>query len=581
MPRAAAVAHRCAAPASSSGAVPHGPLIAVLRAYLRARPDGLDALGPLRAHLALLLPELGEPAPGGDRATIFEAIRRAFEEMGPAVVVLDDLQWSDEATLALLGALAPALNELPVLVVGAYRSDGLPRDHPLRWLRNELRRGGQLQEVALAPLDLAHTGELLAALLPAAPSPALVRALHDRSQGVPFVVEELARALAVSGRLQPGRRGLELGDDGEVPMPDTVRDAVLMGASPLSEPARAAAEAAAVAGQAFAPELIAGLAPEEGLAELQRHGVLHDVGEGRVGFRHALSWEAFYADVPWLRRRALHRRLAEALEAAGGQSMEIATHWLGARDAARARAWLVRAAQDSLAVYAQRDATAAARHALDLWPGDEEPEARAEVLERYAGCAELAGELPEAVEGVARARHRPQRSRRPARRRRGRSAGSPRPTSSRATARRRSPPGASPSTPSLPPAAPPTPPSSASRWPTTAASAPTTARRSSSRSRPARRPPAAGRDDLRARALGLEGVARAKRGEFEAGLEIVRDGPRARARPRPDRRCRGALPAARARALRLGRLPPRRGGARQRARPLPARRRRRAPRPRA
>ena len=132
-------------------------------------------------------------------------------------VFLDDLQWSDEATLELLAALASGLEALPVIIVGAYRSDGLPRDHMLRWLRNELRRGGCRDELVLAPLDLDGTGELLAALLPDRPSPALVRALHDRTQGVPFFVEELARALVVSGRLQPGARGLELGGDGEVP----------------------------------------------------------------------------------------------------------------------------------------------------------------------------------------------------------------------------------------------------------------------------------------------------------------------------------------------------------------------------
>ena len=64
--------------AAGSGAVaPYGPVVAVLRAYLRLRPGGLDGLGALRAHLALLLPELGEAATAGDRATIFEAIRSA------------------------------------------------------------------------------------------------------------------------------------------------------------------------------------------------------------------------------------------------------------------------------------------------------------------------------------------------------------------------------------------------------------------------------------------------------------------------------------------------------------------------
>ncbi|MEA2449954.1 MAG: hypothetical protein QOG63_1886, partial [Thermoleophilaceae bacterium] len=386
--------------ASNSATAPYGPVVALLRSYLRSRPTGLDGCGPLRPHLAVLLPELGEPALASDRATIFEAVRCAFKHVareGHVLVILDNLQWSDEATLELLAALGQTLADMPVLVIAAYRSDGLPRDHMLRWLRNELRRSGALDELLLAPLDRAETAELLGELLPGAPSPSLVHALFDRTQGVPFFIEELAAALLASGRLQPGQHGLQLGGDGDVPAPDTIRDAVLMSASRWSDEARAAAEAAAVAGQAFDLELVGQLSTDEGLAELIRDGLLAEDGSGRASFRHALSWEALYADVPWLRRRALHRQVAEALESDGGQSMEIATHWLGARDGARAREALVRAAQESQAVFAYRDAASAGRQALDLWPSDEDPGVRIEVAERYARSAELAGELAEAV----------------------------------------------------------------------------------------------------------------------------------------------------------------------------------------
>ena len=90
--------------------------------------------------------------------------------------------------------------------------------------------------------------------------------------------------------------------------------------------------------------------------------------------------------MPWLRRRTLHRQFAELLEGGGGQSMEIATHWLGAREAARAREALMRAAGESEAVHAYRDAASAARQALELWPDDEEPDSRIGVLERYAAA---------------------------------------------------------------------------------------------------------------------------------------------------------------------------------------------------
>ena len=84
--------------ASSSAVSPYGPVVAALRAYLRLRPRAFPGLGALRAHLALLLPELGEQAPTGDRATIFEAIRAALAEIGgrgPAVATKNsvELHW--------------------------------------------------------------------------------------------------------------------------------------------------------------------------------------------------------------------------------------------------------------------------------------------------------------------------------------------------------------------------------------------------------------------------------------------------------------------------------------------------------
>jgi ATP/maltotriose-dependent transcriptional regulator MalT len=389
--------------AATNGATsPYGPVVALLRAYLRARPDGLADCGPLQPHLAMLLPELGEQAVASDRATLTEAIRCALERIGSdghPLMVLDDLHWSDEATLELLAGLGHALTAMPAVVVAAYRSDGLPRDHMLRWLRHELRRGGVLDEMTLLPLGRDETAALLAGLLAGAPSPSLVAAIHDRTEGVPFFVEELAGALRASGRLKQGSRGLELGGEGDVPVPDTVRDAVLMGLARVSEEAREAAEAAAVAGQTVDLNLVGELSSDAGTGELVSHGLLVEDGDGRASFRHALSREAIYADVPWLRRRALHRRVAEAVEDAGGPSMEIAAHWIGAREPGRAREGLVRAVRESEAVHAHRDAAAAGRQALDLWPADEDMTGRIDVLERYARCSELTGDLSEAVRG--------------------------------------------------------------------------------------------------------------------------------------------------------------------------------------
>ena len=116
------------------------------------------------------------------------------------------------------------------------RSDELPRGHPVRRLRNELRRAGELRQVAVEPLDAGATAALLDQTLGAA-APSLRRAVFDRTDGIPFYVKELAAALADGGRLHPGPAGLELLAGADVPLPDGVRDAVLLRAAGLTEEA--------------------------------------------------------------------------------------------------------------------------------------------------------------------------------------------------------------------------------------------------------------------------------------------------------------------------------------------------------
>jgi AAA ATPase domain len=127
--------------ATPGGASAFGPLVEVLRAYHRST-GGPFIDGPLAAHLALLLPELGPAEREGDSATLFEAIRLALATIAaqqPTALFLDDLQWADDATIELLPALARTLPEQPMLILAAYRSDELPRAHPIRRMRGELK----------------------------------------------------------------------------------------------------------------------------------------------------------------------------------------------------------------------------------------------------------------------------------------------------------------------------------------------------------------------------------------------------------------------------------------------------------
>ncbi|HEV7653171.1 MAG TPA: AAA family ATPase [Mycobacteriales bacterium] len=385
----------------------------VLAQVLRQGTDRSPGLAPV-------LPELG-PAGPLDRSRLAAAVRTALAS-GPAVVVLDDLQWADDDTLDLLPALADAVRGSPVLLVGCYRSDELPRGHRLRGMRAELRRRGLLAEVTLAPLDRVAVREMLAGL---ELGPAVADAIADRAEGVPFAVEELAAALA----------------DGDTGVPDGIREAVLLRTGRLSPASLPVLEAAAVLGTEFDPDAALALALSVSLSvslsgtaadiaagpagmadiaagppgaadipagpaggggggggwpeELAGGGLVTAVTGGRASFRHALTRDAVYADIPWSRRRALHRAAAARLESAGAPAALVAAHLLAAHELDRARSALLTAADGFRQVHAYRDAAGALRTALDLWPAEDA--GRLAVVDGLAQCAEMCSDHAESV----------------------------------------------------------------------------------------------------------------------------------------------------------------------------------------
>ena len=152
----------------------------------------------------------------------------------------------------------------------------------------------------------------------------------------------------------------------------------------------------AVIGVEVELELLAELGRDAGLAELLDRGLLHEVEPGRAAFRHDLVREAIYADTHWPRRRSLHRELASLLEGRGAEPRLTADHWLAAGERSRALPLLVEAARRSCEVHAYRDAAAAGRAALEIWPDGADESARLDVLAQLARCAQICGEVTEA-----------------------------------------------------------------------------------------------------------------------------------------------------------------------------------------
>ncbi|HVD48246.1 MAG TPA: AAA family ATPase [Candidatus Limnocylindria bacterium] len=394
--------------ATETAARPYAPITAILRSGVRSRTLKPRERPAVFRNLGALLPELEQPPSdeARDQQLIFEAVAAALTEMSahrPLGILVDDVHWADAATLDTLAFLAEVVHRMPVLLVVSYRNDDVRRGHPVRRMRSELRRKGLLHEIALEPLDAPDTGHLFEQRLGRKPSPQLAALIHDRTEGLPFFIEEVAAALAENAALRAGPRGLEFDSKVALPMPESVRDAVLQRVDRFPAELRDALAVAAVAGREFDSSVLSIALHEDMVASLPSTALLVESAPGRLAFRHALIRDALYDAIPWGRRRSLHRKLAERLEACSAAPQTIAAHWTAAGDAAPARAWLVAAAGASHAASAYRDAATELNRALDLWPADVDAAGRLDALEFLARNAELGGTAALGVKALTEA----------------------------------------------------------------------------------------------------------------------------------------------------------------------------------
>lgn len=382
---------------TSSNGVPYGPLRAALLDYFSLFPDeGSRDVEAAASGLGIVVPAKNPDSPDEGDWDLGSAIRQSFERIArqhPMVLFLDDLQWADAATLTLLAAWAEGLRKLSLLVVGAYRREDLPRQHPLRSMESRLRSlTGRQGLLRLGPLHPEESGLLVRRILGDGVSPAVIAVIQDRARNLPFFLQELAESLAASN--SGASRASEV-------IPEAVRDAVLQRVAQLSRAARDAAELVA-AGSAVPLDVLSELADEAGLEECFEFGILVELPQQRckpahATFRHAIVGEALYSAIPWTHRRRHHAALASALEARGEAPSIVANHWDKANEPGRARPLLLAAAEDACRVHAYRDAKKAIERALELWPPREDGPARLQALNRLGECAERCGEIAEAL----------------------------------------------------------------------------------------------------------------------------------------------------------------------------------------
>ncbi|MET8367862.1 AAA family ATPase [Micromonospora sp. NPDC005194] len=356
--------------------LPFAPFAAALRAVLRA--DGAEVFAGYEAEFARLLPELGRvpagstapsarPLTDAPRGYLFDLVAELFQRLAdarPLLLIIEDLHWADRSTRDLIGFLVRAARPGRLLLVCTYRTDELQRGHPLRPFLAELDRARGVERVELGRLDRDGTGAILADLLGGEPSPRAVDDIHDRTQGNPFFIEELAVA------------GSPLGC---AALPETLRDLLLARVDRLPEPAQRVLRIAAAGGTRFAHGLLAEVAglPEAELEDALRAAVAAQLvvadPDGDYEFRHALVREAVHDELLPGEHARLHARFAAAIEAqphlvvAGRAPAEIAHHWYAAHDHPRALVAARVAACAAADRYAYAEQRRLLERALELW----------------------------------------------------------------------------------------------------------------------------------------------------------------------------------------------------------------------
>ena len=329
---------------------------------------------------------------GWQRHRFFEGLARAVIPSGrPALLVLDDVQWCDQETVAWLVFVLGFAAGTPLLVAATARSNELDDNREVSASLRALRSAGMLTDIDLAPLDPTGTGELAASILGRPLGPPEEILLHSATGGYPLFVAEAARSLPDPTTLGPSLLITDL---------DAVLRRRLEQASPV---ARQVAGLASAVGRDFSLDLLSEASDLDtdslvrAVDELWRLRILREQRSG-YDFSHDLLRDAAYASITPPRRWLLHRRLAQGIELLHSDDDDSVAALLGEqydRGGRPDRAFIHfrRAADAAAAVFANADALRHHRRCLGLVEampaGRDRDERELEVLQ--AMCAPLNG----------------------------------------------------------------------------------------------------------------------------------------------------------------------------------------------
>jgi tetratricopeptide (TPR) repeat protein len=373
-------------------ATPYLPFVDAFRRWVREQKDDAklrEVIGESASQIAKLAPEIETrlgPFPARhelpaheERLLFFDAVTHVLARLAQRqslLFYLDDLHWADSGTLWLLGHLIRNLREERVLIAASYRDTELDRAHPLAKALVDWNRERFTTRIGLKRFNAEETCAQIAALLDENISGDFSEAVYRETEGNPFFVEEVMKALIEQGsvRRESGRwKRCELAD---LVIPQSVKEAIGNRLDRVSAECNETLRAAAVLGKTFTIEEL--MAAVDG----QNENKLLDALDEAVGaqllaadrdeafaFTHDKIREVLYEELNPIRRRRLHLRTAEGLEQHRERAPvpveTLAHHFIHAGEYERGLTYAKQAAAEAERIFAYDEAIAAYGRALE------------------------------------------------------------------------------------------------------------------------------------------------------------------------------------------------------------------------
>ncbi|MGY4770003.1 ATP-binding protein [Kribbella sp. CWNU-51] len=349
--------------------VPFAPIAGALQDWL-SRADADERAETLAGTdgLSALLPSLGVSGGGDTRRLpmLVDLVLNRIAVRRPTVVVVDDLQWADVASLDAMAYLIAGFRSQPLVLLATCRTEERGEGHPLHSWLADMRRMPFFGELRLDPLDLDGTSSEIEGLLGQAPDIELAAEVLDRSDGNPYLVELMVSGLSGAERTLPAT------------VPAALREALLAAWHSLSDQARLVTRILAVGGRPTSSAVLTEVAAGHGLeassiascrAEAHDRGVVETAPDGTSWFRHPLLAEVLYDGLPPNQAKELHADYIRVLESRPTEveAADLAIHNERAGNIDATYHWSLVAADHAASLRAPTEEAIQLRRACAVW----------------------------------------------------------------------------------------------------------------------------------------------------------------------------------------------------------------------